>query len=294
MDIINNVYLFYNNEITECWDITYNRINIINFYRYNPIYNKDFLENIMNNYEVNKYTDGYFLFTIDFHTNFHHCMTEMIGQLYYYLKLNINKNIKILIKKNKFVIEYLNLLSFINIDLIEILEENKLYYFEKMYVHKNKSKTKNMIKNMLEINNFIKYKEIDESVFYDKIFLFRENNKRNLLNIDEILEIVKRNNFYIYSPENDTLENQIKLISKCKILICELGAGCCNMFFTNPECKIIILSFLKGWGNKYLFYNEGLLNRNMVLLDGKIINGNEHNCSWTIEAKLLSNEIDNN
>jgi len=219
-------------------------------------------------------------------------MTEMIGQLYYYKLLCAkNKNIYLLIKHNKFVLEYLNLINFINVDKIIIIEENKLYYFNKLYVNITSIKTKIMIKNMLDVNKYIVYKQLIEQKYYDKIFLYRTNNKRTFVNINEILDIVKNNGFFVYSPENDCLENQIKIISNCKILICELGAGCCNMFFTNQNNKMIILSFLKGWANKYLFFNNGLLNKNIIVLDGKMINGNEHKCNWTIDPKLLHNEL---
>lgn len=131
---------------------------------------------------------------------------------------------------------------------------------------------------MLNVNQCFIFKGIDNIQYHEKIFLFRQNNKQIMTNIDEIVNIAKHNNFYIYSPENDNLENQIKLIGGCKILLCELGAGCCNMFFTNQQCKIIILSFLKGWINKYVFYNNGLLDRTIRVLNGKLLKGNEHSC----------------
>lgn len=147
-------------------------------------------------------------------------------------------------------------------------------------------------------NNFyIKYKNNTITYYPDRIFLYRNNDKRKLNNIEEFISIAKENKFYIYSPEDDCLENQIKLVSNCKILMCELGAGCCNMFFTNNKCKIIFLSFLKGWTNKYLFYNNGLLDRQIYVIEGKIITGNEHSCVWTCkinELKLKINELNIN
>lgn len=296
MENKSQVYLFcYKNdkniESTECFDYNGKRFDVINFYRNNLPYDENFIKNIVNTYEPNKCNKRYFLFTIDFHNNFHHCMTEMIGQLFYYKKLNDYFNIKILIKNNKLILEYLQLLNFINKENIEIIEYNKLYLFENIFLHTKGTKTKNMISNMLNINQYIIYKEIDNIQYYEKIFLYRQNKKRIMTNIDEIINIAKSNNFYIYSPENDNLENQIKLIKKCKILLCELGAGCCNMFFTNQQCKIIILSFLKGWSNKYLFYNNGLLNRNITVLDGKLLKGNEHSCIWNISPSLVENTL---
>lgn len=125
----------------------------------------------------------------------------------------------------------------------------------------------------------------------EKIFIYRQNCKRQMTTINDIIEIVKKNNFYIYSPENDSLNNQIQLISNCKILLCELGAECSNIFFTNPKCKIIIMSFLKGWSDKYLFYNRGILDRNILVLNGKIICGNEHSCTWYFDKHLLTKKI---
>lgn len=295
MENKSQVFLFcYNNdkniECTECFDNNGERLNLINFYRNNLVYDKIMITNILKTYKHNKYDEKFFLFTIDYHTNFHHCMIEMIGQLFYYNKLN-DKNIKILIKKNSLVLEYLQLLNFINKENIEIIEKNKLYLFENIFLHTKGIKSKSMISNMLNVNQYIIYKEINDIQCYEKIFIYRQNNKRIMTNINEIVNIAKLNNFYIYSPENDNLENQIMLIKKCKILLCELGAGCCNMFFTNEKCKIIILSFLKGWSNKYLFYNNGLLNRNITILDGKILKGNEHSCTWYINSSLVKNTL---
>ena len=302
MNIVKNVFLFVylqNNsqnatsfECSECFDDKFNKITIANFYRNNLEnnlkYDKQLLENIVNQNNINNYENTYFLFTIDFHKNFHHMMTELLGQILYYQKLN-NPNIKILIKNNTTVLQYLNLLSFIDPNNIEIIEYNKLYFFNNIYVYNKPIKHKKLIFYMLTVNKYIIFKNINNIQYHEKIFLFRNNEKRKLREIDNLLEIAKQNNFYIYSPEDDNLENQIKLISNCKILLCELGAGCCNMFFTNNECKIIILSFLKGWSDKYLYYNNGILNRDITILQGKIITGNEHSCLWTIDLLLLNN-----
>lgn len=292
----NTYILFYKiNKIenTECWDNNLSRPNLTNFFRNNPTYNRELLQTFLDKYTVINCPDEYFFFTIDFHMNFHHCIVEMIGQLYYYEKLSRNnKNIKILVKNNNFVIEYLKMLNFVNPENIVILQEDKLYYFDQIYLSKIKVKTKVMIKHMLDVNKFIIYKNPLETQYYKKIFIFRDNDKRKLVNSEEIISIAKKYDFYIYSPENDNLENQMKLILNCEILLCELGAGCCNMFFTNPKCLIIIMSFLKGWANKYLFYNQGILDRNMTVLDGKLINGNEHNCTWSINPKILSDYLE--
>jgi len=186
-------------------------------------------------FRIKSYSN-YFYFTIDYHKNFHHFITEMAFQLHWYYK--IYKNIKILIKPNKFVYEYLNLLSFIDTSKIEFMEENKLYYFNNLVVNKSPIKTKKCLQYFLNNNFYIKYKNNTITYYPDRIFLYRNNDKRKLNNIEEFISIAKENNFYIYSPEDDCLENQIKLVSNCKILMCELGAGCCNMFFTNNKCKI--------------------------------------------------------
>lgn len=292
MDIIKNAYLYIYlvNEIeySECFNEKNERFQINNFYRNNPIYSNDIITDIKKKANINVKLDEYFFFTIDYHRNFHHAMVEMIGQLQYYI--NLNKKIKILIKPNKFIYEYLELLSFIDVKNIEIIEYDKLYYFEKLYVNKISVKTKIFVANLIKINKYLTLSNsMDE--YPEKIFIYRQNNKRQLTTINDIIEIAKKNNFYIYSPENDNLNNQIQLISNCKILLCELGAGCSNIFFTNPKCKIIIMSFLKGWSDKYLFYNRGILDRNISVLNGKLICGNEHNCTWYFDKHLLIEKI---
>ena len=58
------------------------------------------------------------------------------------------------------------------------------------------------------------------------------------------------------------------------------------MFFTNPNVKIIILSF-SIWSNKYLFFNN-ITKRDIKVIHGKKLSGNEHSCEWIIdENKIL-------
>ena len=95
MEQKSQVYLyFYKNEhgceSTEWFDIQYKRFDIIDFYRYNSKYDEHFIKKICIIHDINKYHGIYFLFTIDYHNNFHHCMIEMIRQLFYYYKINNN------------------------------------------------------------------------------------------------------------------------------------------------------------------------------------------------------------
>ena len=57
------------------------------------------------------------------------------------------------------------------------------------------------------------------------------------------------------------------------------------MFFLNKDAKMIIFSF-SNWGKKYLFFNN-ITKLNIILFDGKMLKGNEHNCDWIIDEKLL-------
>lgn len=296
MEKVNNVYLhtciINDIEYSECFDENYERIDIVNFYRNNLKNNIDINTIIKDNVNLNKFEDECFLFTIDYHYKFHNCVIELLGMLYYYIKLKkSNENLKIVIKYNKFVIEYLQLLSFVNINNIIVIKTNELYWFKSLYLNRIRTRAKFFIKNLIQINKCLTINTIEK--YPERIFLYRYENKRKLTSKSDIIEIAKKHNFFFYSPENDNANNHIGLISNCKILLCELSSGCSNMFFTNDKCKIIILSFSKKWSNKYIFYNNHIYNRQIEILEGKILKGREHNCIWYVDEKILDEKLKN-
>ena len=272
---LNNLNICYFKETKNILDIPF-------FYRNNhedKINTKELIKDISKNIIIG----DSFLLIIDFQRNFHHFMTEMVYLLSYYKNYS---NFKLCIQKNtsKFCIEYINNISFINKNNIIYLEEDINYLFKNIFIFTQNIKTNAKISLMMNVNSYLIKKDLD--YYPEKIFIYRKNNKRRLANIEKVIEIMKNNNFFIYSPEESVLSTQYSLINYCKILVCELGAGCCNMFFTNPNVKIIILSFC-NWSNKYLFFNN-ITKRDIKIIHGKILSGNEHSCEWIIdENKIL-------
>jgi capsular polysaccharide biosynthesis protein len=62
---------------------------------------------------------------------------------------------------------------------------------------------------------------------------------RRMENEADLTAILKKNGFSILAPENYTVEQQIKMFSRAKIIVGEMGAGLANILFAPPMCKII-------------------------------------------------------
>jgi capsular polysaccharide biosynthesis protein len=263
-----------------CYDQSHNILDIPFFYRNNNELKFD-TKKLINNNEKKEITENCFLFVTDFHFNFHHFMLEMLYLLFFYTKHYSSYKLCIQNNMANFALEYLECLN-INLSRIIKLEEKTNYKFSVVKILTNNFNIGKKIQLIENLNKYLNYKPL---VYYpEKIFLFRKNNKRILINKDKIYDILKKKNYYFYSPEESNLQTQIALMRNCKVLCCELGAGCCNMFFLNKKAKLFILSFIKGWTNKYLYYNN-IIKLDISVIHGKLINGNEHNCNWSVNEK---------
>ena len=285
--ICKNIIIYYEvidnpfTNINICYDDKKNIINIPFFYRNNCNFKIENNKLIKDNIEQVEIKEKCFLFIVDYQSNFHHFMTEMAYLMNFY-----NNSYYLCIQKNvpKFILEYIQSLN-INTSKILFLDEKINYKFTNMFIYTLNVKTNKKIEFMMNVNKKLLYNNLDS--YPEKIFIYRKNNKRKLLNSDKVYDILKNNGFYFFSPEESDLKTQISLMQNCKILCCELGAGCCNMFFLNKNAKMIILSF-SNWSKKYLFFNN-ITKLNITTIEGKLIKGNEHNCEWIIDEKLFLN-----
>jgi capsular polysaccharide biosynthesis protein len=76
----------------------------------------------------------------------------------------------------------------------------------------------------------------------NKIFLDRSSSIYNhcqIKNVDEIFNLVRKNNFKIYNPEFLSFFNQISLFNNSSVIIGAHGASLANIIFCKPKTKVL-------------------------------------------------------
>lgn len=235
--------------------------------------------------------DPSFLYIADYDNNFHHFILDLLPDFHYFksIRRRVNKNTKLIIRENSnFSYQFLKLLGIEDSNIIK-LKNDELYLFKNIFLihpHLNK-KTMTYIN---ETTNSLYKQPIEHKP--DKIILIRKNNKRVCVNYDMFKQIGQEYGFFPYSPEEDSLSNQISVIYNCSFLLCELGAGCSNIFFMRPNQKMIILDFFPTWGAIYRKFNNKYKNHELQFVQCKKLKGNQHNCSWRANIIGLRKTLD--
>jgi capsular polysaccharide biosynthesis protein len=84
------------------------------------------------------------------------------------------------------------------------------------------------------------YNESDPD--YEKIYISRtQSDSRPLINESILEEILENNGYKILHMELLSIEEQIKAVSSCKVIIAPHGAGLTNMVFAKRGCRIVEL-----------------------------------------------------
>ena len=287
----NNVFL----SISYKHEIIFNqdkkRIDQLCFYRHVDFKIKygfdlsSYIQELSNKKPIN-ITDPCFLFIIDFDSNFNHFLVELLPLFHYFksIRRRVNKNMKLVIRENSnFSYNFLKLLGIEDKHILEINMDD-LYLFEKIYLIPSGLKKKTL-SYIGETCSLLYRHPIEHKL--DKIILIRKNNKRVCVNYDLFKQIGAEYGFFPYSPEEDTLEHQVALMHHCSVLLCELGAGCCNLLFMQPKKKVIILDFFPSWCDLFTKYNIMFKKHELIRISCNKLKGNEHNCSWEANINKL-------
>lgn len=81
-----------------------------------------------------------------------------------------------------------------------------------------------------------------------KIFIDRSNTSsktRDVYNKQELINFLKKKNFYIIDPSNLSFDKEIELFYNAKIVIGLYGAGLTNLIFCRKNCKVVELKKIK-------------------------------------------------
>lgn len=107
---------------------------------------------------------------------------------------------------------------------------NSNFYFDDLNIK--------MLKNIFEKNlNF--NRNIIEG---KKIFIIRRSFQRNIINLDELIQIAKYKDYDIIIPETLTFIEQVKIFSNAEKIIGPTGAWLANLLFVNSDAHVIVLN----------------------------------------------------
>lgn len=128
------------------------------------------------------------------------------------------------------------------------------------------------------------------------IYLRRVSNVRTLLNYKEVDKLLERYNFEIIYPHLYSLEEKIKIFSEAEIIIGPLSSGFVNIIFCNKDTKVIcFLNKNRVWDTYISTIAEYFgMNNCKYLLSNYTQNTEDPHSSYTVDIKILENEIKNN
>lgn len=291
MNIVSNCYIYteYGKEII--FDSNNNIQDQLFFYRNNKHNLNELVLTLKENKKIYSIRNNCVLLIGDKDNNFHHVIFDVIG-IYRELQ-NFNHQLKdirfIIRQKNNLIHQFLNLLGVLDTQII-YLKHNILYKIKNLILTP-KSLRVSIYRNMIKLLPRLKL-YIEPDFNYPKHIML-VNNNTNCVNYQEYINLADKYNLFKYSPENDTLQNQISIMSKCQLLVCELGAGCNNMIFMRPRKRVILLSFHYKWYKIYAQLNKDTQRHDLSMIYCNILEGNEHNCSWKANIEELDILLDN-
>lgn len=185
------------------------------------------------------------------------------AEIYYHWMLDIVPRVDLLIKSKKFdsidffILDYSGLpfqrelLKILNIEEEKIIRSNNNWKFHLIaerlvvpsLVSPNDCPSVEACLFLRKIFNTQKSKQKP----YRKIYIKRKTG-RTIINETQVIEILKKYNFEIVSPENMTVAEQAFLYSEAAFVIAPHGAGLTNLVFCEPGTKVIDM-FSPEWVN---------------------------------------------
>lgn len=291
MNIVSNCYIYteYGKEII--FDSNNNIQDQIFFYRNNHNDLNKLVITLKENKKIYSIRNNCVLLIGDKDNNFHHVIFDIIG--IYRELLNFDHQLKdirfIIRQKNNLVHNFLTLLGVLDSQII-YLKQNILYKIKNLILTPNYLRVsiyRNMIKLLPKLKLYI-----EPDFDYPKHIMLINNNTK-CVNYNDYINLADKYNLFKYYPENDTLQNQISLMSRCHLLVCELGVNCNNMIFMRPRKRVILLSFHYKMYKIYAQLNKDTQRHDLSMIFCKIQTEDEQNFSWEANIEELDILLDN-
>jgi tetratricopeptide (TPR) repeat protein len=130
-----------------------------------------------------------------------------------------------------------------------------------------------------------------------KIYISRRfNNRRSLVNEEQVENLLKKQGFAIYCMEKYSFEEQISIMKNARIIVAPHGAGLTNIIFCHAGARIIELVMDK-YPNK-LFYELSLVCRHKYYpilgeCTGTNYNDSDKGFKWTIDLNKIQQVLKN-
>jgi capsular polysaccharide biosynthesis protein len=210
-------------------------------------------------------------------SNHTHKLVDFFLRLVYAKNLNVKRiyvpdELKIIIKSTK---------------IIDYLKPKKIIYYNsyKNHIFKNanylthietRNDNKIYTKQIRDYRDYLKKQTFKHNKMYEYVLVSRENNKRKLLNEDELYNSLKPMGFTKVFFEKLSLSKQIEICRNAKILLGYHGAGLSNSFFMRKNqhlLEIVNTNYNHPWYEIYskvlnLNYNKLFCLTNYKNLDG--------------------------
>ena len=183
--------------------------------------------------------------------NFFHFIFDILPKIYILKsKINLTKINFFYVSNIKFwQIKIFNMIGIKNKKLLDSEEFNHIYANEIFSVEHpwyEKGEFQRQVKNIprwiIDFNRKIFLKRSLKIVTKKKIFLDRSSSNYNhcqIENINDIKNLLFRENFEIIQPEKKSFQNQIHIYKKASIILGAHGASFTNIIFCKPGTKII-------------------------------------------------------
>jgi len=240
--------------------------------------------------------------------NYAHWTVEILPKIYLFSKFNKNKKIILLVDKNLHKNQYQALNLIINKNhIVRYVDKNECIHVEKLHIissvgysyhsplHPEKKHFHGIYSHSLlkDFSNYI-IKNINsksKNKEFEKIFITRQNKKRNLINLNYLIKILKSKKFKIVDINKINFLEQVQVFNKSKVIVSVNGASNSNIIFSKPKTNFFIIVNNLKYGDGYYFWPSIISFKKIVInyIVGKnygIIN-NQH-ADFIIENFKLS------
>jgi hypothetical protein len=198
-------------------------------------------------------------FSGNYSYNYYHYLFEFLSKFYLLEQLNIPNDVPLLIDEVVGTVpQFEELLKHFNSDnrKVILLKRGQSYNISNLYF----LPTLNFIPpNYIDVRcieysdcqfslqsiDFLRsslLKKLTSITTGKRIYLFRKHaSKRRRFNQDEVVDVLKRYNFQIISPEEYTVAEQISLFHNADFIAGVTGAAFTNILFCKEKCKILCI-----------------------------------------------------
>jgi capsular polysaccharide biosynthesis protein len=109
------------------------------------------------------------------------------------------------------------------------------------------------------------------------LYLRRDSSTRRFINQDEVEQVFRARGFEIVVSENLSVQQQIEMFSRAKVIAGPTGAAIANLVFAPPGCRILVLAaFNRHWPFHYWLNMAHAAGHQLQYLFGQAVGPSHH------------------